>query len=81
MKCITFSQLENILRTAVKLCDEPLSKIAIAVGFTPAGFSTWTTKRSHLSIEKGDNLVKYFNENYPEVLKLAIMYEKSTKKE
>lgn len=71
MKPMTFSEMENALRLAVKLCKEPLNKIAIEVGFTASGFSSFTTKRSHISIEKGDKLFEYFSKNYPDVLELA----------
>lgn len=71
MNFITFSELENTLRIAVKLCDEPLNRIATENGFTASGFSSWTTKRCHISIEKGDRLIEYFKKNYPDVLELA----------
>ena len=71
MKTITFSDLENVLRVAIKLCDEPLNKIAVENGFTASGLSSFTTKKCHISAEKGDRLIEYFQLNYPEVWDLA----------
>lgn len=71
MKIATFSDLENILRLAVKMCDISACEIASANGFTASGFSGFMTKRNHISIQKGDKLIEYFLQNHKEILEIA----------
>lgn len=70
-KQITFNGLEDILRTAIKLSDFAIKDLASAAQMSKSGIYCFTSKQNHISVEKGDALIKYIQEKDPQALKLA----------
>ena len=67
----TFSDTERLLLTAIGLPGSSIKSIAAATGIQANTLYKWKTTPIHLSPEKADKLLFYFQTNEPERLKMA----------
>ena len=70
----TFAEMNELLRTAAKIKYENgknIESIAAIIGISSAMLYKWRSGSSNLSGEKFDNLLKYFEKQEPERLKMA----------
>lgn len=69
---ITFSQLEEVLRTAIKLSRFSAREIADKILMTSSGMYCFTTRKNHISISKGDEIIAFLKDNDPLALDASI---------
>ncbi len=70
----TFAEMNELLRTAAKIKYESgrnIEGIAAAIGISSAMLYKWRSGTSNLSGEKFDILLKYFEEQEPDRLRMA----------
>ena len=67
----TFAQTEALLLTAITLPGSNIKTIAAATGIQANTLYKWKTTPIHLSPEKADKLLFYFQTYEPERLKMA----------
>ena len=67
----TFAELETLLLTAIGLSGRSTKDIAAATGIQVNTLYKWKTTSAHLSPQKADALLLYFQENEPRRLELA----------
>lgn len=70
----TFAEMNELLRTAAKIKYEGgqnVEGIAAATKISSAMLYKWRSGSSNLSGDKFDNLLKYFEEQEPERIKMA----------
>ena len=67
----TFAQTEAILLTAITLPGSNIKTIAAATGIKANTLYKWKTTDNHLSPEKADRLLLYFQSQEPKRLELA----------
>ena len=70
----TFAEMNELLRTAAKIKYENcanIDTIAAQTQISSAMLYKWRSGSSNLSGDKFDNLLKYFEEQEPERLKMA----------
>lgn len=70
-KQVCFSDLEAILRNAIKLSRYSIKDLAIIADMSKSGLYGFSNGKKHISIERGDLLIKYLEENNPQALKVA----------
>ena len=70
-ECNTFAQTEALLLTAIRLPGSSIKSIAAATGIKANTLYKWKTTDNHLSPEKADRLLLYFQSQEPERLELA----------
>ena len=68
---IPFAQMEQLLLTAIGLPGSSIKSIAAATGLQANTLYKWKTTPIHLSPEKADKLLSYFQAYEPERLKMA----------
>ena len=68
---IPFAQMEQLLLTAIGLPGSSIKSIAAATGIQANTLYKWKTTPIHLSPEKADKLLFYFQTYEPERLKMA----------
>ena len=70
-KFISFAETEQILRVALGLPGSSIKSIAEATGIKANTLYKWKTTDNHLSPEKTDRLLLYFQSQEPKRLELA----------
>ena len=70
-KTINFSDLEMILRKAIKLSDYSIKELADVSGMSKSGLYCFISGQNHISVEKGDLIINYLKENNPQALSVA----------
>ena len=70
-KSINFSDLEMILRKAIKLSDYSIKELADVAGMSKSGLYCFVSGQNHISAEKGDLIINYLKENNPQTLRVA----------
>ena len=70
-KFISFAETEQILRVALGLPGSSIKSIAEATGIKANTLYKWKTTDNHLSPEKADRLLLYFQSQEPKRLELA----------
>ena len=70
-KYISFAETEQILRVALGLPGSSIKSIAEATGIKANTLYKWKTTENHLSPEKTDRLLLYFQSQEPKRLELA----------
>ena len=70
-KLINFSDLEAILRTAIKLSCFSAKKLAEVANMSKSGFYCFTSGKNHISTDKGDTILAYLREKDPKCIDLA----------
>lgn len=70
-KQINFSDLEAILRTAIKLSCFSAKDLAEVANMSKSGFYCFTSGQNHISIDKGDLIINHLKENNPQALSIA----------
>ena len=70
-KYISFAETEQILRVALGLPGSSIKSIAEATGIKANTLYKWKTTDNHLSPEKTDRLLLYFQSQEPKRLELA----------
>ena len=70
-KFISFAETEQILRVALGLPGSSIKSIAEATGIKANTLYKWKTTDNHLSPEKTDRLLLYFQSPEPKRLELA----------
>ncbi len=70
-KIINFSDLEAILRQAIKLSCFSAIELANIANMSRSGLYCFTSGQNHISIEKGDLIINYLKENNPQALTVA----------
>ena len=70
-KYISFAETEEILRVALGLPGSSIKSIAEATGIKANTLYKWKTTPVHLSPEKADRLLLYFQSQEPKRLELA----------
>ena len=68
---IPFAALEQLLLTAIRLPGSSVKSIAAATGIKANTLYKWKTTDNHLSPEKADRLLLYFQSQEPKRLELA----------
>ena len=68
---IPFAAMEQLLLTAITLPGSSIKSIAAATGIKANTLYKWKTTDNHLSPEKADRLLLYFQLQEPERLELA----------
>ena len=68
---LSFSDLEEIIRNAIKLSCIPAKTIAKEVGLSNSGIYCFLGKQNHISIVKGDAIFNYLKENDLKALRVA----------
>ena len=68
---ISFAETEEILRVALGLPGSSIKSIAEATGIKANTLYKWKTTPVHLSPEKADRLLLYFQSQEPKRLELA----------
>lgn len=69
---ITFSGLEEIIRTAIKLSCFSASEIAEKICMSNSGMYCFTSGKNHISVSKGDEIIDFLKSNCPMALQAAI---------
>ncbi len=68
---IPFAAMEQLLLTAIRLPGSSIKSIAAATGIKANTLYKWKTTDNHLSPEKADRLLLYFQSQEPKRLELA----------
>ena len=66
-----FSELEAILRLAIKYSCFSAKELASAANMSKSGIYCFSNGQNHISTEKGDLLISYLEENNPQALSVA----------
>ena len=69
---ITFSGLEDIIRTAIKLSSISTREIAKKIMMSNSGMYCFTRGQNHISISKGDKIIEFLKLNDPMALQSAL---------
>ena len=70
-KLINFSDLEAILRTAIKLSRYSTKELAEVANMSKSGFYCFTSCKNHISTDKGDKILAFLREKDPKCIDLA----------
>lgn len=70
-KQINFSDLEAILRTAIKLSHFTAKDLAEVANMSKSGFYCFASGKNHISTDKGDMILAYLREKDPKCIDLA----------
>jgi hypothetical protein len=72
-KTISFNGLESALRTAIKLSMFSVKDIAESLDMSVNGLYSFTSKRNHISADKGDKIINFLKEKDPQTFKVAFL--------
>ena len=73
MQVFNFDQLEDAIRTAMKLSDVKTKTVAIGIGMSESGLNSFKSGKTHVSAATGNKIIDWFKVNDPDALAKGFM--------
>lgn len=73
MKITSFTDLEKILLCAAKMPTITIKQLSKETGLGLSGLYKWSRGTSRLSAERADLILKWFEDNRPDILEAAVV--------